>query len=118
MKRIIPLLSPDPQASGDPTPPPEPATPNAGEAAIPAGSGEPGPAASAVIAGGKTERELVLEAELEGERQSHARTTDEKKEREIKIAELEDQLHALRNPPEPEKPKSNKVRAFGLRFED
>ena len=64
------------------------------------------PAAAIVIAGTKTVPEL--EAELADERASHARTADEKKDREIRISELEDELFRLRKiqsqPPAPPRP--------------
>jgi hypothetical protein len=49
-----------------------------------------------VTTGTKTEREITLEAELEAEKGSHNRTAKEKKDRELRIAELEDELHRLK----------------------
>jgi len=59
-----------------------------------------------VLTGQRTERELSLETELETERSSHGKTAKEKKERETKIAELEDELHRLRHPARPAEKKS------------
>jgi hypothetical protein len=85
------LLSPDPPDAGpgapaNPPPQPPPAAP---------------PAAKIVLTGEKSERETSLETELEAERNSHARTAKDKKDREVRIAELEDQLHKLKTPPQP-----------------
>lgn len=80
------FFSPDPPADQGPAPAPapEPANP---------------PAADLVLKGKKTEREVALESDLETERNSHAKTSKEKKERELRIAELEDELHRLKTPP-------------------
>jgi hypothetical protein len=81
------LLSPDP---ADPNGPPAP------------------PAAEIVITGTKSEAESKLETDLKSERDSHARTAEEKKAREIKISELEDELTRLRKVQSaPVKEKSN-----------
>ena len=62
---------------------------------------DPPPAARVVLTGQRTERELTLETELETEKSSHAKTAKEKKDRETRIAELEDELHRLRHPANP-----------------
>ena len=72
------------------------------------------PAASTVINGRKTEREISLEAELETERRTHAQTAKEKTDREKKIMELEDELHRLRAP----RPAPQKKSALEEFFED
>lgn len=56
----------------------------------------PPPAAAIVAAGKRTEREVELEAELEAERAKHATTAQEKKAREIRLAELEDENFRLK----------------------
>ena len=58
----------------------------------------PPPAARIVVTAERTEREANLEAELATERSSHAATAAQKKERELRLSELEDQLHRLRQP--------------------
>lgn len=84
------LFSPDPPESGAPAAPvTQPGTPK-----LP-------PAAETVVKGTKTEREITLESELQTERGSHAKTAKEKKDRELRIAELEDELHKLKSPPTP-----------------
>src|SRR5690242_9342045 len=64
--------------------------------AAPAAPASPPPAAAAVISGTKTEAELNLEKDLKDERDRHATTAAEKKQREIRISELEDELRRLR----------------------
>lgn len=54
-------------------------------------------AAGVVLTGTRTEREIDLEAELATERERHATTANEKKAREIRVAELEDELHRLKS---------------------
>ena len=54
------------------------------------------PATRIVVTGTKSEREIDLEAQLKAERDTHAITAREKKERELKIAELEDKLNAAK----------------------
>jgi hypothetical protein len=44
-----------------------------------------------------------LEAELKEEQSRHTKTAEEKKQREVRIAELEDELHRLKNPAQPKK---------------
>jgi len=61
----------------------------------------PPPASSIVANAERTEREVQLQSELDGERGAHATTAKEKKDRELRIAELEDELHRLRNTPQP-----------------
>lgn len=79
-------------------PPVNPPQPSAGTAG-PGGDRSPPPAASTVINGARTEREISLEAELAAEKQTHQQTAKEKKERELRIAELQDELHLLRSAP-------------------
>jgi hypothetical protein len=57
---------------------------------------EPPPAAKIVVQGQISEREIELQAELDAERASHAETAAQKKQREIKIAELERERGELR----------------------
>jgi hypothetical protein len=67
----------------------------------------------------RSEREIDLEAELEAERQRHAVTAEEKKQREIRIAELEDERRQfLTPPPPPSKKASTMERFFGWEGED
>ena len=73
------------------------------------------PAAKVVVTGQRTEREIALESDLETEKRTHAQTAKEKKDRELKIAELEDQLHKLREPPRPAPEKKTALEEF---FED
>ena len=82
-----------------PAPTPEvPATPQTPTLAAP-------PAAAVVATGTRTEREVDLEAELATERERHTATANEKKAREVRVAELEDELHRLKTagavPPRP-----------------
>lgn len=90
------LLSPDGEPGGgqapSPAPPPQPSA--APDAAPPA-------AARTVTTGQRTEREIQLEAELQRERDQHTSTAAEKKQREVRIAELEDELHRLKTPAKP-----------------
>lgn len=88
-----------------------------------AGNGNnPPPAAQTVVTGTKTEAELKLERELKDERASHASTAAEKKARETRIAELEDELHRLKQvqtpAPTPPKPKSAIRQFMGWEDED
>lgn len=98
VKRI--LLSPDP-VDGSPAPDPAPAP-----AAPPAGK--------IVTEGGRTERELALEKDLNEERLSHAKTAGEKMARENRINELEDELRKLRapNPGTPDSDKRSALERF------
>jgi hypothetical protein len=81
------------QASPPPAPPAPP------EIAAPA----PPPAARIVVEGERSEREIDLESELQAERDRHATTAAEKKQREIRISELEDERRTLLAPPAPKK---------------
>lgn len=66
----------------------------------------PPPASTIVVNAERTEREVQLQAELDSERGAHETTAKQKKERELRIAELEDELHKLRSTPQAEaKPK-------------
>jgi hypothetical protein len=82
MKRILFDAAPT-DATGNPPPPPD-------KPVVP-------PAAAAVISGTKTEAEIKLETDLKDERDRHANTEAEKKNREIRISELEDELRRLRD---------------------
>jgi len=55
--------------------------------------------AQTVLTGDRTEQMLELQSQLELEKKSHAQTAFEKKERETRIAELEDELFRLREEP-------------------
>ncbi|HXC34258.1 MAG TPA: hypothetical protein VNV43_00170 [Candidatus Acidoferrales bacterium] len=83
------LLAPDtesgPGSGGDNPPPPPENNPTPAPAAPPT---DP-PAARTVIGGTKTERETKLETDLQA-------ATETVKQRETKIAELEDQLSQLK----------------------
>jgi hypothetical protein len=86
MKRTK-LLSPDEGTEGgDPVPPQS--SPQSRCEPPPA----PPPAATVVLNAIKSERELQFEADLEAERQA-------KKNREIRISELEDENHQLKSAP-------------------
>jgi hypothetical protein len=81
------LLSPDPGEGGDPANPnPSPGTP------VDPPQPAPPPAAKTVLEGTKTERELQLEEE-------NQKLADEKKQREVRISELEDENHRLKSVP-------------------
>jgi hypothetical protein len=54
------------------------------------------PAARIVIEAKRTEREIELQAELDAEKGRHAATNQARIDREKRIAELEDQLHQLK----------------------
>jgi hypothetical protein len=97
------LLNSDAGDGGNPTPnnAPQPASPPAQPAQPPA---EPPPAASAVVTGKKSEREVQLEKELEAER-------GKLREREIKISELEDQNFQLKGS-QPKKEKRVRLTLF------
>jgi hypothetical protein len=58
--------------------------------------GEPPPAARIVVTGVRSETEVQLQSELDAERARHAKTADEKKQREVRVAELEDEMHRLK----------------------
>lgn len=71
------------------------------------------PAAEVVRTGQRSEREIALQAELETERESHAKTAKEKKDRETRIAELEDELHRLKQPlPAPARDRKTDLEEF------
>ena len=90
------LLSPDPGDGGDPAhPSPPPGPPVSSPAPQPA----PPPAATTVLEGTKTERELQLEEDLQKERDDKQRLADEKKDRELRIMQLEDENHQLKSIP-------------------
>ena len=72
---------------------------------------EPPPAAVIVTTGTVSERETNIAAELAAERESHASTANEKKAREVRIAELEDQLRIARGEVTP-KPKKSVMQSF------
>jgi hypothetical protein len=81
--------------------------------AAPGNGNPPPPAAAVVLAGTKTEAEIKLETDLADERNRHGRTAEDKKQREIKISELEDELAKLRRiqsatPPVPPVPPRKK----------
>lgn len=77
-----------PPATETNPPAPEPNTP-------------PPPPAAATVAIGKTERESELAQELAEEMARHAGTAAQVKARETRIAELEDELHRLRETMKP-----------------
>ena len=99
------LLFPDPSDGGAPSPTvPQPATPDDS----PPGAGSlspasshstpaaPPPAARTVVTATRTEREVELQSELDGVRGELTTTAAEKKERELRIMQLEDELRALK----------------------
>lgn len=91
------------------TPPaPEPPGPSQPPSGPPAPEPARPPAAGAVVQG-RTEHEIELETELDNERKAHATTATEKKQRELRISELEDELRRLREPPrDPPQPRKKK----------
>jgi hypothetical protein len=79
------LLTPEAGEGGNPIPPAQPpGTPTPPPA--------PPPAATVVQNATKSERELQLETDLESERKA-------KKDREFRVAELEDENHRLKSAP-------------------
>jgi hypothetical protein len=89
------LLSPDPGEGGDPVPPGPPPSPVT-STPPPA----PPPAASTVLQGTKSERELQLEDE-------NQKLLAEKKKVETRAAELEDENHRLKQIPAVDQPAVN-----------
>jgi hypothetical protein len=89
-------------ASTPPEPVPAPNLPPPPPAPAPA----PPPASVRVIEA-PTDRENELAAELEAEQARHARTAEEKKDHELRIMQLEDELRALKQvtPAAPAAPK-------------
>lgn len=67
-----------------------------GSAPQPGGHPPPPPAASVVATAARTEGEIKLETELESERKA-------RKERELQICEMQDELHRLKTPAKPKK---------------
>jgi hypothetical protein len=59
-------------------------------------AGELPPAAQTVLSGTRSETEVQLQAELDAERTRHAKTSEEKKAREVRVAELEDEMHRFK----------------------
>jgi len=78
----------------------------------------PPPAGTVVTTGQRTEREITLETELSTERNSHAKTALEKKQREQRINELEDELRRLKTPPTPPKKTGGSLLDVSGFFED
>jgi hypothetical protein len=76
------------------------------------------PAARTVLTGKISEREIDLENQLTDERAKHATTQKEKKDREIKIAELEDSLRLAREIPKTAAPEKKSMMAAWLAGED
>ncbi len=68
--------------------------------------------------GDRSEREIQLQEELQSERRRSVTLESEKRDRETRIAELEDELNALRNPPAPEPPAKKSVRLGFYKFEE
>lgn len=104
------LLDPDPPNGGGgapnpPNPSPQPVNPPAPGPARP-------PAAGTALAGTKTERELQLEEDLRIKADENARLAQEKRDRETKIAELEDQLDRTRRESEPDHDEGDTWHAF------
>jgi hypothetical protein len=81
--------------NGDATEPRERADDPAADTTGGADDGAP-PAARLVVESAPTEREAELERLLAEERRKRAKTEEEKRQREVRIAELEDELHRLR----------------------
>ena len=116
MRHLRFLLSPDPDPlvspAGGPPPAPAPADPPP-EADL--------PHAGRVVMLAPDGRAAALERELDEERESHAKTAAEKKAREVRVAELEDELHRARQAAQPvpvavkrEKPKRSALRDWML----
>jgi len=76
------------------------------------GPGEPPPAATIVLTGTVTERETNLANELSEVRGKLVKTEEDKKAREVRVAELEDQLRAARGEGTPTKAKKNFMQAW------
>jgi hypothetical protein len=109
------LLSPDPGDGGGALSPtvPQPAvttndgaSPTAGPTSTPAAVSPP--AGRIVVSATRTEREVELQSELEQERSAHASTAAEKKERELRIMQLEDELRTLKTAAVPAHPGSSR----------
>src|SRR5688500_8270450 len=106
------LLSPD-EGEGGGVPSPQDAQP---APTVPPPPAAP-PAASTVANGPRTERDLALEtelsqvkADLQRVKEQHAATEKEKKDREIRINTLEDEVRRLTTPPAtPAKQKKEKA---------
>ena len=81
----------------EPKPTETPAGTETGGTPVGTPPGQSNPAARTVLTGQKSEREIDLESQLKAERETHAVTAREKKERELKIAELEDALNQARH---------------------
>lgn len=95
MKRL--LLSPDESGGGVPS------APSQASPSQPAPTDKtPPPAAQTVTSGTKTEREVTLEKDLAKAHGDLATTAQEKKDKEMRIMELEDQLFRLKKSLEPE----------------
>ena len=90
MIRTKPLCSPDGGEGNGPSPSDKP------QELVQEDKPAPPPAAKIVVEATRTEREVNLEADLKAERDSHARTAAEKKDRELRICELQDQLQTFR----------------------
>lgn len=107
MKRILFSAAPAdgggtvPQTTPNPTAPTDPTNPAGGAPVNTAPPAAP-PAAAAVLNGEHSERMAQLEEQLTAANARMVKTEEEKKQREVKIAELEDQLSQLRAaPPSP-----------------
>jgi colicin import membrane protein len=104
IRKFLPFLLRDAADSGAGSPPNPPApAPDAPPPPPPPAPPAPAapPAAHTVATAQRTEREISLQAELDTERTRHATTAAEKKDRETRIAELEDELHRLKATPTP-----------------
>jgi hypothetical protein len=100
------FLSADPAGGGGAVPSPQ--TPPE-----PTNAPAPPPAGSVVVHGPRSERETELESELCRERDAHSMTAKEKKEREVHIAELQDELSRLKAAPaEPGRPARGAMEEF------
>jgi hypothetical protein len=119
MKRI--LLTADAGEGGDPSPPnttPPGVSHSPASPVNPTAAGAPPPAAHTVLTGERTEDSVRLAQELEAERASHAATAADKKAREVRIAELEDELHRIKEVPAPARREKITSRMFTFGRED
>lgn len=117
MKRI--LFSPEPAEGNGNNPPaqdPPPAQPAPEPIPTPGDPPTPPPAAATVLKGERSERELKLEEDLRKATERAEKAEGTVKERETKVAELEDQLSTLNSPaaPAPDEGRPRRMRRYKL----